>query len=33
MAAYKSFIKRAINNSLSQFMLRDVYLLKEDVGC
>lgn len=32
MAVYKSFIKRAVNNALSQFMLRDIYLLKEDVS-
>lgn len=32
MAVYKSFIKRAVNNALSQFMLRDVYLLREDVS-
>ena len=32
MAVYKSFIKKAVKNSLSQFMLRDTYLLKEDVS-
>ncbi|MBB6732368.1 hypothetical protein [Cohnella zeiphila] len=32
MAVYKSFIKRAVINSLSQFILRDIYLLKEDVS-
>ncbi|MCD9024709.1 hypothetical protein [Cohnella silvisoli] len=32
MAVYNSFIKKAVNNALSQFILRDTYLLREDVS-
>ncbi len=32
MAVYKIFISRAVENALNQFMLRDIYLLKENVN-
>ncbi|MFC9778013.1 hypothetical protein [Paenibacillus chitinolyticus] len=32
MAVYKTFIKKAVHNALTQFTLRDTYLLENDVS-